>query len=155
MEKTVVRDQSNAVFEVTNPRESTRLMQRRMPYRKNSAGSEWFQNLDPKPALLFSWPNPRPLEVRNCCRRSELPGIGWYWHHPRNTLDRQDPTSARSMRILFLSVSFSSFRFARSFLIAVIRRMAKPPFRVVSQMCVKPRKVNVSGGPSPALSPDQ
>ena len=85
------------------------------------------------------------IAVRNCCRRVELPGVALSLHQPRNTLDNQEPTSARSLCISLVSKSFSS----RSLLAEEMRRMVKSPFRVFSLMCVKPRKSNVSGGPSP------
>jgi hypothetical protein len=55
----------------------------------------------------------------------------------------------RHMR--FLKVRFTSWSFLRNLLATVFRRTVNLPFRVLPHMCVKPRKSNVSGFPSPRL----
>jgi hypothetical protein len=45
--------------------------------------------------------------------------------------------------------ALTCFSFARSRLASVFRRIQKRPPREVAQMCVNPRKLNVSGFPSP------
>ena len=47
------------------------------------------------------------------------------------------------------SSAFTSLSFARNRFFIVCRRTVKRPFLVFAQMCVKPRKSNVSGSPSP------
>ena len=51
------------------------------------------------------------------------------------------------------SSAFTSLSFACNLLRIVCRSTVNRPFRFFPQMCVKPRKLNVSGFPSPARSP--
>ncbi len=106
----------------------------------------------PPAALRASPPHAMPeiLERRSeLLQANRIPRDRVVIAHPRNTLDSQEPTSARSLCIFRFSLSFSSFSVPRNVFLAEMRWIMKSPFRVVPLRCVKPGKSNVSGGPAP------
>src|SRR5215472_1340879 len=68
---------------------------------------------------------------------------------PRTTLPSHRPCSGTGSCRRCLSWSLTSFSFARIRFEIVIRLTWKRPVPVFAQMCVKPRKSNVSGFPAP------
>src|SRR5919109_4173919 len=72
---------------------------------------------------------------------------------PRTTLPSHRPCSGTGSCRRCLSWSLTSFSFARIRFEIVIRLTWKRPARVFPQMCVKPRKSDVSGFPAPGREP--
>src|SRR6266516_111230 len=72
---------------------------------------------------------------------------------PRTTLASQRPCSGMGWCMRRLSWSLTAFSFARIRFEIVIRFSQNRPFPDFAQMCVNPRKSNVSGLPSPRGCP--